>query len=71
MDRWLTSREVALLIGMSSRYVQREAEAGRLRAREVGTTGSRTTLRYRLADVTAWQARYTRDRGPCDEADDA
>ena len=68
MDLWLTTRDVALMIGMSARFVQREVEAGRLRAVEIGTTGSRPTLRYRPADVAAWQARHTRDRAPFDEA---
>ena len=71
MEPWLTTRDVALMIGMSARFVQREVEAGRLRAREIGTTGSRPTLRYQRADVAAWQARNTRDRAPSDEADDA
>jgi hypothetical protein len=71
MDTWLSTREVAELVGMSPRFVQREAAAGRLRAREIGFAGSRPTLRYRPKDVAAWQARHTRDRGPSEEANDA
>jgi hypothetical protein len=65
-DRWLTTRDVSVIVGMSARYVQREVEEGRLRARAVGTA-ARPTLRYRLADVVSWQVRHTRDRGPSEE----
>jgi hypothetical protein len=70
MDTWLSTREVALIVGMSTRFVQRETSAGRLHAREIGFAGSRPTLRYRPADVTAWQARHTRNRGRSDESGD-
>ncbi len=70
MDRLLSTREVAELIGhMSPRFVQREAAAGRLRCQAIGA-GARPTLRFRAADVAVWQARYARERAPSDAMDE-
>jgi len=42
MDRLLSTREVAELIGnMSPRFVQREAASGRLRCQAIGAGGAR------------------------------
>jgi hypothetical protein len=70
MDRWLSTREVAEMLGnMSPRFVQREAASGRLRCQAIGA-GLRPTLRFRATDVAAWQARYARERAPSDAMDE-
>ena len=62
MDRLLSTREVAELIGhMSPRFVQREAASGRLACEAIGA-GVRPTLRFKPAAVAAWRAQYVRDR---------
>ena len=45
MERWYTARQIAEIIGMSTRYVQREAQLGHLRSRALG--GGRFRLSYR------------------------
>ncbi len=62
MERWYTAREVAERIGMSVRYVQREAQAGRLRGRLIGV-GPRPALRFRGVDIEDWLQTCTRERG--------
>jgi hypothetical protein len=67
MDRLLSTREVAELIGnMSPRFVQREAASGRLRCQAIGA-GARPTLRFLAADVELWRARYARERPPSED----
>ena len=69
MIRYLTTAEVAAILGVSTRYVLRQVEAGTLRSTAL-QTGSRPTLRYRPEDVRAWLARYATvrngDAGPID-----
>lgn len=60
-ERYLRTGEVAVMLGFTPRYVLREVRAGRLRALEF-RTGSRSTLRFRVADVRAWLARYSIER---------
>lgn len=57
MKPFLSTGEVAALVGFSPRHVLREVQKGRLRAVSF-QTGSRPTLRYRVEDVHAWLARY-------------
>jgi len=59
--RLLTTREVASLLRVSVRYVQRQVNDGRLRALAL-ETGARPTLRFRESDVDAWVARYVHER---------
>ena len=62
MERLLSTREVAELLGhMSPRFVQREAAAGRLPCQVIGA-GARQTLRFRAADVARWRSLYVRER---------
>ena len=69
MERWYTAREIAQVIGMSTRFVQREAQLGRLRSVAVGA-GPRPALRFRAADVTAWLQAWTTERGGATERED-
>jgi len=63
LERLLTTREVASLLRVSVRYVQRQVADGRLRALAL-ETGSRPTLRFRESDVGDWVARYVHERNP-------
>lgn len=63
-ERLMTSREVAELLRVSVRYIQRQVAEGRLGAFAL-QTGSRATLRFREAEVEAWVARYVAKRN-CD-----
>lgn len=60
-DRLLTSREVAGLLHVSVRYIQRQVAEGRLRAYAL-QTGSRPTLRFSESEVAAWVARFVAER---------
>lgn len=60
-ERLLTTREVAALLHVSVRYVQRQVADGRLRALALGS-GARQTLRIRESDLEAWLARYVHER---------
>ena len=62
MERWYTAREIAERIGMSTRWVQREAQLGRLHGRAYGL-GPRPALRFRADDVTLWLHAWSRERG--------
>ena len=67
-DRWLSTEEVAREIGgVTPRWVRRQIEVGRLRAR-VLLTGERATYRIRNTDLTEFRAQYVledaRDREP-------
>jgi len=60
-EQLLTTREVASILRVSVRYVQRQVADGRLRALAL-ETGSRPTLRFRESDVEAWVARFVHER---------
>jgi excisionase family DNA binding protein len=54
--KWMTTREVAELFGVTSRTIQELAAMGRLRAhRFTAGTGKRPILRFDPADVAAFQ----------------
>jgi hypothetical protein len=69
MERWYTAREIAERIGMSTRFVQREAQIGHLRGRALGG-GPRPALRFRADDVTSWLRAWSRERGRPGVADE-
>jgi excisionase family DNA binding protein len=62
MDRreWLTTVEVAEMLGFSDRWVRRQIELGRLPAHAF-TGGSRRALRVRRSDLEAFRAGFFRD----------
>lgn len=60
-ERLLTTREVATLLHVSVRYVQRQVAEGRLRALALGS-GARQTLRIRETDLEAWVGRHVHER---------
>lgn len=60
-ERTLSTREVADLLGVSVRYVERQIAEGRLTAIEF-RTGRRAMLRIRQSDLRAFGQRYMRLR---------
>lgn len=67
-DEWLSTEDVARSIGgVTPRWVRKQIEDGRLRAR-VLLTGDRATYRIRRADLSGFLARFVlddaRDREP-------
>ena len=60
-ERLLTIREVAALLRVSVRCVQRQVADGRMRALALGSR-PRPTLRVRESDLEAWVARYVHER---------
>ncbi len=67
-DQWLSTEEVAREIGgVTPRWVRRQIEVGRLRAR-VLLTGERATYRIGTADLAEFRSAYVlddaRDREP-------
>ena len=68
MERWYTARQIAEIIGMSTRFVQRAAQTGVLRSTAIGV-GPRPALRFRESDVTAWLREWAKERpGPRGES---
>jgi excisionase family DNA binding protein len=57
--RWLSTREVARLTGMSDWWVREQIAAGRLAARVYGA-GARKTIRIMEADLSAFLASMDR-----------
>ncbi len=70
MERWYTARQIAEIIGMSPRFVQRAAQTGALRSTAIGV-GPRPALRFRQSDVTLWLRECARERGRPDRSDGA
>lgn len=62
MDRreWLTTVEVAEMLGFGDRWVRRQIELGRLRAYAFNA-GSRRALRVRRSDLEAFRKGFFRD----------
>ncbi len=60
-ERLMTSREVAELLHVSVRYIQRQVAEGRLRAYAL-QTGARPSLRFRETEVEAWVGRFVGER---------
>jgi len=57
-DRWFSTEDAAREIGgVTPRWVRKQVEEGRLRAR-VLLTGQRPTYRIREADLRTFRARY-------------
>ena len=66
-DEWLSTEDVARSIGgVTPRWVRKQIECGRLRAR-VLLTGERVTFRISCADLADFVSRFviddSRDRG--------
>ena len=60
-DRWLSTEDAARAIGgVSQRWVRKQIEAGRLRAR-VYLTGDRATYKVTTVDLAAFMATYVLD----------
>lgn len=57
---WLTTVEVAQLLGFTDRWVRRQIELGRLRAYAFDT-GSRRALRIHRRDLGTFRSRYFKD----------
>ena len=57
---WLTTVEVAQLLGFTDRWVRRQIELGRLRGYAFDA-GSRRALRIRRRDLEAFRSRFFRD----------
>ena len=57
VTRWIGTQEAGASIGMSSQWVRRQIEAGRLSA-YVYKTGSRHTYRIRTDDWSRFLLRY-------------
>lgn len=67
-DHWLSTDDVARAIGgVSQRWVRKQIEGGRLRAR-VFLTGDRATYKIRATDLSVFLSAYVlddaRDREP-------
>jgi excisionase family DNA binding protein len=57
-ERWLSTEDAARLIGgVTSRWIRRQIEAGRIRSRMLAT-GARVTYRIRRDDLEAFVAAY-------------
>jgi excisionase family DNA binding protein len=54
---WLTTTEIAELVGYSDRWVRRQIELGRLKAIAFDA-GARRTLRVHRRDFAEFQGRY-------------
>ncbi len=61
-DRWLTTGQVAELLGVSRSTVTRWIRDGRLAATAIHV-GARPTYRVREADLRAFVRRYVRELG--------
>ena len=61
-SEWLTTAEVAELIGVSRQTVTQMIRDGRLPARAI-ESGSRVIYRVRRSALTEWARRHTRDLG--------
>ena len=61
MERWFTARQIAEIIGMSTRFVQREAQLGHLCSTAIGV-GPRPALRFRQSDITDWLREWAQER---------
>lgn len=68
MDDLLTCRQVASLFGMSVRWVQMQAQAGRLETIVI-QTGARPSLRFERGAVERFIDRYVDHRGAVEDED--
>jgi excisionase family DNA binding protein len=57
---WLSTEEIAIELGVSARWVRRQIQTGRLRAR-VYLTGERPTYRVRRAQLNEFLDRFSRE----------
>jgi excisionase family DNA binding protein len=64
--RWLSTEQAGARVGMSSTWVRKQIDSGRLRA-IVFNTGLRKTYRIRPEDWLAFLARFTRPMGEDEE----
>jgi excisionase family DNA binding protein len=60
VDEWLSTEQIARELGVTARWVRRQIEVQRLRAR-VFLTGGRHTYRIRRTHLDEFLRRYSRD----------
>ncbi len=58
-NQWMSTEDVAREAGMTTEWVRRQIQAGRLIAR-VWLTGGRSTYRIRRGDWLLFRARFSR-----------
>jgi hypothetical protein len=58
-DQWMTTEDIAREAGMTTEWVRRQIQAGRLIAR-VWLTGGRSTYRVRRSDWLRFRTQYSR-----------